>query len=136
MTKTFHLRDLNVKRYALAYIGNLPVDKDTPLVVRVGESTRNLEQNALLWTLLECFAEQVQWPVNGQMVNITSEDWKDILSAAFKRETQRVAMGLDGGMVLLGMRTSKMGKREFSEFIEFILAAGAERGVVFEREAA
>ena len=37
-------------------------------------------------------------------------------------------------MVILGMRTSKMGKRAFSEFIEFILATAAERGVNVEKE--
>lgn len=101
-------------------------------VVTVQEPTRNLEQNALLWVLLGAFAKQLQWPVNGQMVNLEPEEWKDILSAAFKRETQRVAMGLDGGMVLLGMRTSKMGKAQFGEFLEFVQATAADRGVELE----
>jgi len=82
-----------------------------------------------MWSLLECFSKQLQWVVNGQLVYLDSEEWKDILSAAFKNETQRIAMGLDGGMVMLGMRTSKMTKPEFSEFIEFIYSVGAERNV-------
>jgi inactivated superfamily I helicase len=99
------------------------------LVVTVSEETRNSEQNSLMWVYLQAFAEQLQWPVNGAMVKLTPEEWKDILSAAYKRESQRVAMGLDGGMVMLGLRTSKMGKREFAEFIEFIQATAAHRGV-------
>lgn len=97
---------------------------------------RNSEQNALLWVWLTAFSEQLTWPVNGAMVKLSPEEWKDILSAAFKRESQRVAAGLDGGMVLLGMRTSQMGKREFGEFLEFVMATAAHRGVVLEEEVA
>ena len=105
-------------------------------VVTVSEPRRGLDQNALLWVLLQAFSEQLQWPVNGQMVKLSPEEWKDLLSAAYKRESQRIAMGLDGGMVMLGMRTSKMGKREFAEFIEFIHATAAIRGVHFEEATA
>lgn len=100
------------------------------------EPRRNLDQNALLWVLLTAFSDQLEWPVNGAMVKLEPEEWKHILSAAFSRESQRVAMGIDGGMVMLGLRTSKMGKREFAEFVEFICATAALRGVVFERDEA
>ena len=99
------------------------------LVVTVQEETRNSEQNALLWVLLTAFSEQLQWPVNGAMTKLTPEEWKDVMSAAYKRESQRVAMGLEGGMVMLGLRTSKMSKREFGELIEFVQATAALRGV-------
>lgn len=99
------------------------------VVVTAEPEKRNLEQNALLWVLLDAFSKQLNWPVNGQMVKLKPEEWKDILSAAYKRESQRVAMGLDGGMVMLGMRTSNMGKAEFAEFIEFLMATAALRGV-------
>lgn len=102
--------------------------------VAIEPPKRTLDQNALLWPLLECFAAQLEWPVNGRMVKMTAEDWKDLLSAAYRRESQRVAMGVDGGMVMLGLRTSKMNKREFSEFIEFILSVAADRGVAVERD--
>lgn len=101
-------------------------------VVTFKEPTRNLEQNALLWVLLSAFAAQLMWPVNGQMVKLSAGEWKDILSAAYRREGQRVAAGLDGGMVMLGMRTSQMGRREFAEFIEFIQSVAADRGVDLE----
>jgi hypothetical protein len=90
--------------------------QDAPdgFAVSIGEQTRNLDQNAAMWPILDAFSEQLQWPVNGKMTTLTAEEWKDILSAAFRKE-QRVAMGLDGGFVMLGQRTSKFGKREFSE---------------------
>jgi hypothetical protein len=61
------------------------------------------------------------------MVKMDAEDWKHVLTAAFRQETARLAMGLGGGVVMLGSRTSKMNKREFSEFLEFINAVAAER---------
>lgn len=97
--------------------------------VTVAEPTRNLEQNAAQWPILQAFADQLRWPVNGSMVSMSAEEWKDVLSAAFRRETVRVAMGLDGGMVMLGMRTRDMGKREFSEWLDFLHATAAARGV-------
>lgn len=101
-------------------------------VVTIGEPTRNLEQNAAQWPILQAFADQLQWPINGQMSWLTPDEWKDILTAAFRRETVRVAMGLDGGMVMLGARTSKFSKKEFSEWLEFLHATAALRGVDVE----
>lgn len=99
------------------------------------EPTRNLEQNAAQWPILEAFSQQLQWPVNGRMVNMTPEEWKDVLTAAFRRETVRLAMGLNGGVVMLGQRTSKFSKAEFSSWLEFLHATAADRGVDVERKA-
>jgi hypothetical protein len=109
--------------------------------VTVGPPTRNLEQNAAQWPILGAFSRQLQWPVNGQMVYMTDEEWKDVLTAAFKRETVRLAMAFDGpGVVMLGQRTSKFLKPKFSEWLEFLHAAAALKGVVVypenERQAA
>ena len=104
--------------------------------VTVEPPKRNLDQNALLWVLLSAFADQLEWPVNGRMVKLTADDWKDLLTAAYRRETQRVAMGIDGGMVMLGMRTSKLNKREFAELIEFIQSVAVDRGVELDEVAA
>jgi hypothetical protein len=124
----FILAHAEARTRAMAAVATAPPG----YVVTVQEPTRNLEQNALLWVLLQAFAEQLTWPVNGSMVKLTPEEWKDILSAAFKRESQRVAMGIDGGMVMLGLRTSQMGKRQFAEFIEFIQSVAVDRGVELE----
>lgn len=99
--------------------------------VTIGEPTRNLEQNAAQWPILEAFSKQLQWPVNGQMVWMTAEEWKDVLTAAFERETVRLAMAFDSpGVVMLGQRTSKYGKGKFSDWLEFLHAAAASRSVV------
>lgn len=99
------------------------------LVITISEPTRSLEQNAALWPILQAFSDQLEWPVNGSMTKLAPGEWKDVLSSAFKRETVRVAMGLDGGMVMLGSRTSKFSVREMSDFLEFLHATAAARGV-------
>jgi hypothetical protein len=110
-------------------------------VARFSDPTRTLEQNAAQWPILEAFSQQLQWPVNGQMVYMSAKEWKDVLTAAFEQETVRLAMAFDGpGVVMLGQRTSQYGKRKFSEWLEFLHAAAASRGVVVyaeeQREAA
>jgi hypothetical protein len=100
--------------------------------ITVAEPTRSLDQNSLLWPLLAKFSEQLKWPVNGIFTKLSPEDWKTLLTAAFRQEQQQMAQGLHGGFVFLGMRTSEMNKQEFSEFIEFLQATAALRGVNFD----
>lgn len=103
--------------------------------VVVAEPTRSIEQNAAQWPILDAFAKQLQWPVNGRMEWMTDEEWKDVLTAAFKQEVVRLAMAFDGpGVVMLGQRTSKFGKAKFSDWLEFLHAAAASRGVVVYQE--
>lgn len=123
--KTFVLVHEEARRRAIQAVRDAPAG----FVVQIKEPTRNLEQNAALWVLLQAFSEQLLWPVNGHMTKLTAEEFKDILSAAFKSETVRLAQGLNGGVVMLGARTSKMSKREFSEFLEFVHMVAAERGI-------
>ena len=98
-------------------------------VLTIKLETRSQEQNRLMWPLLTVFSQQLQWPVDGRMVTMDPDDWKDVLSAAFKGESVRLAMGLNGGVVLLGQRTSKFTKQQFSEWIEFLYATAADRGI-------
>jgi len=99
------------------------------LVLEIKDEGRSSEQNAAMWPILEAFSRQLKWPVNGQMVHMTAEEWKDVLTCAFRGETPRLAMGLNGGVVMLGLRTSKFGKKEFSEWLDFLKATAAMRGV-------
>lgn len=98
-------------------------------VVRLSEPSRNLDQNAAQWPILTAFSEQLKWPVNGAMVHMLAEEWKAILTAAFRKEMPRLAQGVDGGVVMLGQRTSRFTKSEFSNWLEFLHAVAAERGV-------
>lgn len=105
--------------------------KDAPegFAVTIAEPTRSLEQNSAQWPILQAFADQLQWPINGKLEWMSSDEWKDVLTAAFRRETVRLAMGLDGGMVMLGQRTRQFSKREFSEWLDFLHATAAAREV-------
>ena len=123
--QTFILAHALARQRAIEAVRNAPEG----FAVTVAEPTRSLEANAAQWPILQAFADQLKWPVNGSMESLTADEWKDVLTAAFRRETVRVAMGLDGGMVMLGARTSTMGKREFSEWLDFLHATAAARGI-------
>jgi len=130
--KIFELSKDYAKRNCIEFIESIPVNESHPIVVKIGEKKRSLDQNAALWKLLEYFSTQVQWPINGKICYLSEEDWKGVLSAAFRNETGRIAQGLNGGMVFLGARTSKMTKSEFSEFLDFVQAEGAKLGITFD----
>src|SRR6185312_5177119 len=66
---------------------------------------RTLDQNALMWAMLDDVAAQVDWYVDGADQKLDPEEWKDIFTAGLKKH-QRVARGLFGGFVILGARTS------------------------------
>lgn len=98
------------------------------LVLR--ERKRSNNQNAKLWACLQDVAEQCEMVINGRPCKASKDDWKEIFTAALKRE-QRMAMGIDGGLVVLGSRTRSMRKAEFSDLLELIHAYGAEHDVVW-----
>ena len=131
--KTFILAHPEARRRAMAAISDAPVGYH----VAIKPPTRSLDQNAAQWPYLVAFSQQLKWPVNGAMVSLTPDEFKDLLTAAFQGETVRLAMGLNGGVVMLGLRTSKMNKARFSEWLSFLDATAALRGVtVYEDEAA
>jgi hypothetical protein len=125
MKRTFNLAHDTARLMAVREVQNAPMG----YVVTVSEPTRSGDQNAAQWPYLQAFADQLEWPVNGKMCKLTPDEWKDILTAAFQQETARLAMGLDGGLVMLGQRTSKFSKKRFSEWMEFLIATAADRGV-------
>lgn len=130
--QTFVLVHPEARRRAIRAVADAP----DGYTVSVGESTRTTEQNAAQWPYLEAFSKQLVWPVNGHMVQMDPEEWKDVLTAAFKGEAVRLAMGLNGGVVMLGLRTSKMGKKRFSEWLEYLKAVAADRDVKVQAPAA
>ena len=124
MKQTFHLVHDEARRRAWAAIGKATQGH----VVTVSEPTRNLEQNALLWAMLHEISERVVW--HGR--KLSPEDWKHVFSSSLRRLD--VVPNLDGtGFVALGLSTSKMTKREFSDLIELINVFAAERGIELER---
>ena len=91
------------------------------------EPTRSLEQNAAQWPYLAGFAKQKQLCINGAMVWATEYDWKDVLTACWNGETRMAAF--DGRVIMLPQRTSQMGKRVFSDWMEFLMAMAAQSEV-------
>lgn len=95
------------------------------MVVKVEQEKRSLAQNARLWAMLTEISHQVDW--YGQ--KLTADEWKDVFTAALKKE--KVVPGINGGFVVVGQRTSTMTKAEMAELQELMEAFGAERGVKF-----
>lgn len=95
-------------------------------------STRSTEQNSILWSILTDLSKQCEWAVDGAMVKLPPEDVKHILTAGLKRH-QRMARGIDGGLVILGQSTSRMTVGEMAELITLGHAVGDERGVRWSR---
>lgn len=102
--------------------------------VQISEPTRTLDQNAAQWPYLEGFSRQKQLCINGEMVWATPDDWKDVLTACFNGEMRMAAF--DGKVIMLPQRTSKMGKRVFSDWMEYLASMAAMSGVepVYARE--
>src|SRR3546814_70478 len=94
------------------------------------EPTATLEQRAKMWAMLRDIAQQVKWEVNGHLDYMADVDWKDTLTAGMQNEL-RIAKGLRGGFVSLGVRTSEQSRRWLSNFIEFLYAFGADHDVVW-----
>jgi hypothetical protein len=95
---------------------------------------RTLDQNAAQWPILEAWSRQKMWFINGSKTRMSAEEWKDVLTAAFEGETSpRLAMGLNGGVVMLGRRTSKYNKTRFSEWLDWLMAASVEMGVDIDK---
>jgi len=126
MKRPFVINNELIRASAIAYISTLPIGSG---ITTDTDASRNLEQNAAQWPILSAFSKQLPWPVNGQMTKMSDEEWKDVLTAGFKNETARLAMGLDSGVVMLGKRTSRFSKKMFSEWLEYLHAVAATRGV-------
>jgi NinB protein len=122
MKRTFILAHSQARVNAISAVRDAP----DGWAVTVGDPTRNIDQNARLWASLAEISKQVDW--YGK--KLSPDDWKIVFSASLKKLD--VVPNIDGtGFVALGMSTSKLSKREFSDLLEIIYAFGASRSVVF-----
>ena len=151
MPATFRL-DPQDRRYAEVrrrFLDTLGAELQSgPRDIVIAEPKRTLEQNALLWAVLHDLAEQVgfrpaRWRGNtclqdGAYVlladeptarRLTPDQIKDLLTAALNRP--RMFAGIDGGVVAVGLSTSRMTKRQLSELVDSAYAWGAGLGVTF-----
>lgn len=117
-----------IERYAKA----MTIAGGKSVNVEAKGGTRSTEQNSLLWSLLTDLSQQCEWAVDGQMVKLCPEDVKHILTAGLKRH-QRMARGIDGGLVILGQSTSRMTVAEMADLITLGHAHGDSQGVRWRR---
>lgn len=116
------------------------------VVITLAEPKRTSDANAAMWAMLHDLSQQVGWKrarwrgevclEDGRYVllaecpdaaRLTDEEFKDVLTAALKRP--RLAGGIDGGVVAVGLRTSRMTGREMGDLLELIGAFGSGLGV-------
>lgn len=95
--------------------------------VTIAEPSRSLEQNAAQWPYLAGFAAQKQLCINGVMQHVTADDWKDTLTGCYNGEMRMAAF--DNKIIMLPQRTSKMGKKVFGSWMEYLVAMAAQSGV-------
>lgn len=117
-------------------------------VVTITEPKRSDEANARMWCLLTDLAKQVGWrrarwrgdrmleagayvllADEPGALRLSKEDWKDVMTAALARP--RTFAGIDGGLVAVGLSTSRMSGRQIRELCDLIEAFGSEKGVEF-----
>ncbi|MDQ7100913.1 recombination protein NinB [Serratia sp. MF2] len=134
MTKqVFLLRNPQIRQNLIEHLKNLPLDQSKPIEVEVSPPKRTLSQNRKMWPLLHDLAQQVVW--YGEKHD--EEDWKDMITALVaktKKQEQRTAPGIGGGVVMFGQRTSKMKVPQMVDVIEAIYWFGTEQGVKFSEE--
>lgn len=100
-------------------------------VVEVRPITRSDEQNAKLHAMLGDIAEQATW--QGDKLDI--DGWKNLFVSGHTIATRapyKLVTGLEGELVNVRERTSKMGVRRCASLIEYVQAWGAENGIKFK----
>ena len=100
------------------------------LRLEVKRSTRSSDQNAMFHSLIDSIAKQMKAAGSAW----SSDDWKRLLIDQWAHETGRkigkVAPSLDGERVVqLGLQSHKFTVEEGSEFIEWLMAWMAEKGI-------
>lgn len=100
--------------------------------ITIEQPRRTSAQNALMWTLLTAFADQVEH--FGRKYDAAT--WKCILMKALGKELAFVPSLEGDEIVALGYRSSELSKEEMSNLVELAYAEGAKRGVVFHGERA
>ncbi|WP_273840335.1 recombination protein NinB [Providencia rettgeri] len=138
--KTYYLSSKNIRQNAIEAIQNLPIDSAKPYEVKLSEPKRTKAQNDRMWATLTDLSKQVMW--QGQRYD--KEDWKDLITVLNRQvngKAQRSAvslgsaMGLGGGIVYFGERTSKMKVRQIADVIECAHWFGSQNGVKFTDDA-
>jgi hypothetical protein len=92
-------------------------------VVNIREATRTSEQNAKMWAMLSDISR-----AKPEGRDLTTEKWKALFMDAIGIPADWEP-GLNGGVVNVGYRSSRLSKTQMSDMIEQMYAYGAEHGV-------
>ena len=100
------------------------------LRLEVKKATRSTDQNDMFHALIDKIYKEMR-AVGSEW---SADDWKRLLIDAWANETNRkigkIAPSLDGQRVVqLGLQSHKFSKEEGSEFIEWLLAWMANKGI-------
>ena len=93
---------------------------------------RTLPQNDRMWAMLTDIASQKEHAGR----KYSPDQWKVLFMHACVREVQFIPALDNGTFIPWGQSSSDLSKQEMTDLIEFILAWGAENGVVFHDEVA
>lgn len=125
MKQTFILIHQEARNRALEAVKSAP----DGLVVTIGESTRNLDQNAKFHAICEDVAKSgVKWLGKPR----TAQEWKTLFVSGHAIATgnqAEVIAGLEGEYLNIRESTARMGKKRASSLIEYCLAFCATNGV-------
>ncbi|MDU6539134.1 recombination protein NinB [Mixta calida] len=131
--QTYLIRDNRIRQNCIDAINQLPLSTESPHEIHIKQPKRSKKQNDRMWPMLHDVSRQVQWHDQ----RLEPSDWKDLFTALWlktKKLEQRSVPGIDGGVVLLGVRTSKMRKASMTELIDIMFWFGAEKGVRWSEE--
>jgi hypothetical protein len=96
------------------------------------DEKRSNEASKKMWAMLADLSRQVPWPVffegRCDVVKLDADSWKCILTAGLAK-SQRMAQGIEGGYVLLGESTRKMGKKKMAMLLDLIKLFGDSKQV-------
>lgn len=101
-------------------------------VVQIQEETRTIEQNRLMWPLLQLWAKNRTALVNGQQIHVSREAWKVIHLADWRREEQeqpQMCLTPGGTIIPIGFETRTMPKGDFTRFLAWLIAETQNAGM-------
>jgi len=100
------------------------------MTIEIKQSKRSVEQNAMFHSLIG----KISTAMAAAGSTWTADDWKRLLVDQWAHDTDRkigkVCPSLDGERIVqLGLQSHKFTTGESSEFIEFLLAWAAQKGI-------
>lgn len=112
-----------VRERAMAWVAKAPHGA----VFTLAEKKRSIPQNSRLWAMLTEIARQATWAGKKR----TTEEWKDLFTAAVKTAggDLEAVPGLEGGLMILGLRTSEMSTGEMADLQTYMESWCAQNGV-------